>query len=358
MDVRSVLITGGAGFVGSSLAVLLKAHIADVTVTAFDNLMRRGGELNLARLKAAGVDFVHGDVRCRDDFEGLKPFDLLIDCSAEPSVQAGTEGAPRKVLDINLRGTINCLEAARANGAAVLLLSTSRVYPIEALRSVGYVEGATRFELADDQPLPGFSTEGVSERFSLEGARSFYGTSKLASEHILQEYVYNYGLRGLIDRCGVLAGPHQMARTDQGVVTLWLARHIYGRPLRYIGFGGSGKQVRDLLHVHDLFDLIMRQLGQDDCWDGTVFNVGGGRPVSVSLLELTDLCRGLTGNTVDITPQPETHAVDIPVYLTDARLARDVFDWTPSRDIESVLGDILKWITDNQAALKPILAEA
>lgn len=356
MNVRHILITGGAGFAGSSFAALFKEHFGDVRVTALDNLMRRGSELNLAHLRKAGVDFIHGDVRCRDDLSGLPPFDLLIDCSAEPSVYAGASGSPRNVIDTNLNGTVNCLEAARAHGAAVLFLSTSRVYPIGPLRSLTYVETETRFELDVRQSLPGVSAKGIAENFPLEGARSFYGATKLASELFLQEYVYNCGVRGLINRCGLLTGPRQMGRGDQGVIVLWLARHMYQKPLKFTGFGGTGKQVRDLLHIRDLFDLIVKQIGQPDCWDGRVYNAGGGRECSVSLKELTAFCQAITGKNVPVTPQPETAAVDIPVYLTDNTRVEKQFGWSPSAGVEETLRDIAKWIEENKTGLESILA--
>ena len=114
MDFKNLLITGGAGFVGSNLALLFREARPELGVTVLDSLKRRGSELNLPRLRAAGVEFRHGDIRSTDDFDDLPPYDLMIDCSAEPSVQAGLEGSPRAVLDTNLVGTINCLEAARS----------------------------------------------------------------------------------------------------------------------------------------------------------------------------------------------------------------------------------------------------
>jgi len=222
-------------------------------VTVLDNLSRRGSELSLPRLRAAGVEFHHGDIRFVEDFSSLPPYDVLIDCSAEPSVQAGLAGSPRSVLDTNLIGTINCLEAARTRGAAFLFLSTSRVYPIEGLNGLPFTETDTRFCWDGEARISGFSELGIAESFALDGARSFYGTSKLAAELLIKEYVFSYGTRALVSRCGVIAGPWRMGRVDQGVISLWVARHYFGRPLSYTGFGGQGKQVRDILHVRDLF---------------------------------------------------------------------------------------------------------
>ncbi|MCY2987926.1 MAG: NAD-dependent epimerase/dehydratase family protein [Planctomycetota bacterium] len=136
MQFRRILISGGAGFVGASLGVSFKQAYPHVSVVAFDNLRRRGSELNLARLREQGIQFVHGDVRCREDVEQWPAFDLLIDCAAEPLVQAGLEGSPLPVLSNNLLGTIHCLEAARRNQAGFLFLSSSRVYPIPRLNGL------------------------------------------------------------------------------------------------------------------------------------------------------------------------------------------------------------------------------
>ncbi|HEY9246818.1 MAG TPA: NAD-dependent epimerase/dehydratase family protein, partial [Candidatus Methanoperedens sp.] len=242
-----ILITGGAGFVGSNLAIEFAKNKKDYTIIALDNLRRRGSELNIPRLKEYGIQFIHGDIRNREDFEGIGDADLVIECSAEPSVLAGYDSSPDYLLNTNLLGTINCLEYARKCRADVVFLSTSRVYPVKTINSLGYIERKTRFELAGEHEIPGVSSRGYSEDFPLSGSRTLYGTTKLASELILQEYIEMYGLRGVINRCGVLTGSWQMGKIDQGVVVLWAAKHHYGQPLSYIGYGGKGKQVRDIL---------------------------------------------------------------------------------------------------------------
>jgi CDP-paratose 2-epimerase len=355
MPFESILITGGAGFVGSNLALFFRQAQPGVQVAALDNLKRRGSDLNVPRLLAAGVAFTHGDIRCAEDLDALSEFDLLIDCSAEPSVQAGVGGSPLYVLNTNLTGTVNCLELARRRGAALLFLSTSRVYPIAALNGLPFEETETRFRWAGRTGTIGFSEHGIAEDFPLAGARSFYGASKLACEQLVQEYVYNYGMRALVNRCGILTGPWQMGKVDQGVVTLWVACHYYQKPLRYTGFGGQGKQVRDLLHVADLFDLLLKQMRTPDSWDGRVYNVGGGPEVSVSLLELTALCQKVTGRCVPIATVPETAPVDLRIFLTDARKVQRDFTWRPARSAEQVVRDIHQWIDGHADALRPIL---
>lgn len=354
VDFTSILITGGAGFVGSNLAIRFRASFSDLTVVALDNLTRRGSELNISRLGEAGVQFVHGDIRCPEDLDAVPEFDLLIDCSAEPSVHAGSAGSPRYVLNTNLCGTMNCAEAARERGAALLFLSTSRVYPIRPLNDIPFREDETRFRwIADDAPT-GCSEHGVSESFTVDGARSYYGASKLAAEIILQEYAFNHGMKVLIDRCGILTGPWQMGKVDQGVVTLWVARHVYGVPLQYIGFGGTGKQVRDLLHIDDLFELLVRQCDDLARWNGEVYNVGGGPDISVSLLELTDLCQSITGERIPISSVPATSEVDVRLYLTDTRKVGRDFAWKPRRRADEIIFDIHHWLVEHRASLEPI----
>lgn len=350
----SVVVTGGAGFVGSNLAVRLKLDSPPSRVLALDNLKRRGSELNLPRLREAGVEFVHGDIRNREDLESLPEFDLMLECSAEPSVLAGYDQSPSYVVQTNLAGTLHCLESVRRNRAAVVFLSTSRVYPLEALRRIRLSEEPTRFALAEAQEVPGVSTEGVSEDVPMHGTRSLYGATKLASELILQEYLSMYGLRGVINRCGLLAGPWQMGRADQGVIALWTARHIFGRELQYIGYRGSGKQVRDFLHVGDLYDLLARQLSELDRHTGRVYNVGGGRSRSFSLVELTEVCRRVTGRAVPVRPEPQSRAADVPCYISDSRRVREAAGWTPRLSLEQTVEETARWMAGHERELKPV----
>jgi len=350
-----LLVTGGAGFVGSSLALAFRQADPMSEVVAFDNLKRRGAELNLPSFRKIGIDFIHGDVRTPSDLDDVAgAFDVVIDASAEPSVLAGLSGSPRYVVDTNLAGTVNCLEFARKRGAAVVFLSTSRVYSIAPLRNVVLDELSTRFQIAAIQTLPGVAPEGIREDFATHLPRSLYGASKLASELFVQEYVHTYGMKAVINRCGVIAGPGQFGKVDQGVFTLWVANHVFGKPLKYTGFGGSGKQVRDLLHPLDLYDLVVRELASLDTVSGRVLNVGGGQAVSTSMLELTGLCREETGVEVPVGSDPATNPVDIPLYITDASEARRLLGWVPSRDARTIVQDISTWIRSNREMLTPI----
>ena len=343
-----VLITGAAGFVGSNAAVhLARAHL-DWEIVGLDNLHRRGSELNLPRLRDAGVTFVHGDVREPADMAQAGPVDAVVECSAEPSVLAGLEGGLDYLVGTNLIGAYNCLELARAHDAVFLFCSTSRIYPVAALRSLAVEEAATRFELADEQELAGVSAAGIAETFPLDGARTPYGATKLAAELLIAEYADAFGLRAVVDRCGVIAGPWQLGRVDQGVFTHWLLAHRFGRELEYIGFGGSGKQVRDLLHVDDLCELFDEQLTAPERWRGITVNVGGGRTGSLSLLETTELCRELTGRELPIGRAAADRHGDVPLYLSDCTRLFELTSWRPQRDARTVLADTLAWIDEHE----------
>jgi CDP-paratose 2-epimerase len=350
-----LLITGGAGFVGSALGRHFQARGDDVVV--LDNLKRRGSELNVEGLKAAGVEFVHGDVRNPGDLDNLDgTFDALIEASAEPSVLAGIGSSPRYVLDTNLVGAMNCLEFARKRCGSLIFLSSSRIYSIEPLLKLPFVEVGTRLDLTADTRMPGVSYTGVAESFPCNGPRSYYGASKLAAEMLCQEYGAESGLKVVINRCGVIAGPGQFGKTDQGVFTLWVARHHFGRGLRYTGFGGTGRQVRDLLHPVDLCELVTMQLAAWNRVNGRTFNVGGGRAGSVSLQEFTGYCREATGRSVPIEQVAETSTVDIPWYVTDHANITRALGWTPRKTPRDISADIASWVRANEAVLQRVIA--
>ena len=353
MSYRRILITGGAGFIGSSYAIWLARHLEGAQITAVDNLKRRGSELNLPRLRAHGIEFLHGDIRNPEDLQldARKP-EIVVECSAEPSVLAGYGAGGAYVVQTNLVGTANCLELARRCGADVLFLSTSRVYPIAALNSIRATESDKRFEIAEAQELPGVSRRGIAETFPLHGARSLYGATKLASELLLHEYADMYGLRVVINRCGVVAGPWQMGKVDQGVFALWVAAHRFQKPLSYVGWGGEGKQVRDLLYIDDLCRLLDIELARMDALNGQVFNVGGGPEAAASLLETTAYCEMITGNRLMIRSDPKTRAGDVRLYVTDNALITAQTGWQPRFGVEQSLSAIDQWIVENEAVVR------
>ncbi len=350
-----ILITGGAGFVGSSLALNLKQKYPSYTIVAFDNLKRRGSELSLPEFKEHGIQYVHGDIRNPEDLASIPEFDTMIEASAEPSVLAGLDSDPSYVINNNLTGSVNCFNLCVRRKARLIFLSTSRVYPIARIEAAAYKEEATRFSFSKEQKETGISPEGISELLNLDGERSFYGTTKLASELLIREYEAFYGLDAAVTRFGVIAGPRQMGKTDQGVVTLWMAKHFWNQSLKYIGYGGTGKQVRDILHINDLIRLVDLQLHKIALFKGKVFNAGGGRKASASLQEMTAFCQEITGNKPAIGSEPANRPADLRIYVTDNTQITTQIGWAPEKSVKDTLQDVYKWIRDNERALKPIL---
>ena len=344
-----ILITGGAGFVGSNLAIALRAGLPAAEVVCMDNLYRRGSELNLPRLQKAAARFHRGDVRDANNFPP-GPFDVLIECSAEPSVLAGQNGAPDYLFQTNLVGAYHCLEKARVWKSRFIFLSTSRVYPIARLEAHPWREEATRFAW-ENHGTPGITSRGIGENVEMTGARSLYGFTKLAAEQLIEEYRAAYGLQAAVNRCGVIAGPWQFGKVEQGVASLWVLAHHFGRPLSYIGYGGTGKQVRDFLHVDDLCGLIAEQIQNFDSWDGWLGNVSGGVQNTASLCELSLLCRELTGNTIPINSVPVNRPNDLRIFIADCARLLLRTTWRPKRDVRRIVKDTHAWVTEHAEQL-------
>jgi CDP-paratose 2-epimerase len=356
MKGKRILITGGCGFVGSNLAIAFKQTNPNFQVKVLDNLKRRGSELNISRLREMDIKYIHGDIRNIEDFDEVGEIDILIDAAAEPSVVSGIETTPDYLINTNLVGTVNCLNFALKNKALFILLSTSRVYPIRTLNEIPLYESQTRFDFNEKINFRGVSKQGINEDFSLKGSRSLYGATKLAAELLVEEYATFYGLKTIINRCGVLTGAWQMGKVDQGVVVLWMAKHFWKKELGYFGFGGEGKQVRDILHVNDLYRLLEIQIDAPSLYASQSWNVGGGLFGSVSLQELTKYCSEITGNSIKINKVKENRVADIPWYVTDNSQINEISGWKPTISVEEVLLEIFEWLRINEISLKSILS--
>jgi CDP-paratose 2-epimerase len=189
----------------------------------------------------------------------------------------------------------------------------------------------------------------------MDAARSLYGWTKYASESLIEEYRNGFGLRAVTNRCSVIAGPWQMGKVDQGVVALWVMRHYFGKPLDYIGYGGAGKQVRDMLHIADLCDLVREQMSDFDRWEGWRGNVGGGLEISSSLLELTAICRKIVGREVTVGSEPANRQADLRIFLADSSRLYARTDWRPKRTVQEIVADVFAWVHAQERALQPLI---
>jgi CDP-paratose 2-epimerase len=338
-----ILISGICGFVGSTLARALLEHSPSLELVGLDNFSRPGSEVNRAWLKRMGARLFHADLRNASDLESLPGVDWVVDAAANPSVLAGVDGrsSSRQLVEHNLLGTVNLLEFCRQHGAGLVLLSTSRVYSIPPLAALPLEVVGRAFRPAQGAPLPaGLSQAGISEGFSTQAPVSLYGSTKLASEALALEYGESFGLPVFVNRCGVLAGGGQFGRPDQGIFSYWIHSWISGRPLRYLGFGGQGHQVRDVLHPRDLAPLLLRQFAAPRLPVGDrVLNISGGAASALSLRQVSDWCAtryGIQNVVTDAAERP----FDLPWVVLDCSAAGRVWGWSPSTPAAEILGEI------------------
>src|SRR5579864_5925304 len=334
-----VLITGICGFVGSSLVESLLERRENLSICGIDNLARPGSETNRARLRKLGVTFVHGDVRAASDFEGLPAADWVIDAAANPSVLAGLSGAfsSRQLFEHNLSSALNVLEFCKTHKAGFFLLSTSRVYSIPALLSLPLRVPGNAFALDVAGALPpGVSANGVGVGFSTSAPVSLYGSTKLAAEAVALEYGEAFGFPVWINRCGVLAGAGQFGTPEQGIFSYWINAHLRRRPLRYIGFDGTGKQVRDAFHPRDLGALLDAQMSSQRSDGQRIYSAGGGPQNAMSLAQLTAWCDTRFGpHAPQSDPRPRPY--DIPWLIMDNCDAQRSFGWRVEISLEKLL---------------------
>jgi CDP-paratose 2-epimerase len=329
-----ILITGACGFVGSELARFFTERGAEVI--GIDNLSRPGSERNWR----AGV--IRGDVRKRSDVEALPQADWVIEAAANPSVLAGVDGksSGRQVVEHNLLGGLEMLEYCRERGAGMVVLSSSRVYSIAALRGMPPA-GET----------PGIRGGGIAAEFPTTAPVSVYGATKLALETMALEYGEAYGFPVWVDRCGVLAGAGQFGTAEQGIFAYWIHSHFEKKPLRYLGFGGTGRQVRDAFHPRDLGELIARQIESGRSGGRRVYTAGGGEKNAMSLAELTAWCDARFGPHA-VTADGRERAYDLPWVVMSNEDAAEDFGWRPRMGLTEILEEIAEHAERNPGWLE------
>jgi len=336
-----ILITGICGFAGSSIAKAMLLGHSNLQIVGLDNFSRKGSELNVSELTKLGIDLIRGDIRSQSDIDGLPKVEWVIDCAANPSVLAGIYGqsSSRQLMEHNLLGSINLLEYCKNQKAGLILLSTSRVYSASELAALP-VKSSTndRFELQGCD-VSGASSLGISEEFPTTAPLSLYGASKLASETLILEYGECFDFPIWVNRCGVLAGAGQFGKADQGIFSYWVHSFRENKPLKYIGFQGTGYQVRDALHPNDLVPLLSRQILEPDWEAPKIINLGGGVQNSMSLKELSSWCGDRFGQN-EVLASPEERPMDAPWIVMDSTTAQNAWNWSVKTEIEQILEEI------------------
>ena len=338
-----ILITGICGFVGSTIALALRRLRPDAKVSGIDNFYRPGSETNRLHLQKEGIQVWHKDIRCASDVDTLPDCDWIVDAAANPSVMAGVGGSgasSRQLMEHNLIGGINLLEYAKQRKAGFILLSSNRVYNIQALTQIPLKLVDSAFVFDDSKPAPAGVTErGLNEEFSTAPPVSLYGATKLASETLAFEYGQVFDFPVVVNRCGVLAGEAQFGVAEQGIYSFWIRSYATRRPMKYLGFDGTGLQVRDAVHPNDLAALVLLQMDQAKVSSGRIWNVGGGAANAMSLAQLSRWCAREFGEHT-VQPDGTPRKFDVPWMVMDNENVTKAFGWRPKVSLEQILSGI------------------
>jgi len=334
------IVTGGAGFIGSNTVnrLLREGH----RVVVIDNLSRPGSRRNLDWLQQAGGDltFVLQDIR---DFDGLRravrphPAEAVLHFAAQVAVTTSVTD-PRQDFEINALGTFNLLEALRAESLnpIVLFTSTNKVYG--ALAHLKVEETKTRYRYAD---LP----EGVSEATPLD-FYSPYGCSKGTADQYVHDYGRIYGLRTVVFRNSCIYGTRQFGIEDQGWLAWFVIAALQGKP---ISIYGDGKQVRDVLFIDDLVEIMLRAVARPEVSAGQVYNIGGGPSRTVSVWkEFGPMLARQLGKAIPVSLH-DWRPGDQKIYISDIRKASHDFGWEPKVDVDEGVRRLFDWVKENHA---------
>lgn len=344
---KRMLITGGAGFIGSNAAEYFANK--GYTVTYLDNLSRSGSQHNVEWLKSLNnpsITFVQGDIRDLDFIKNLfatQHFDAVLHCAAQVAVTTSVAD-PLFDHEVNVRGTLNVLEALRLgkNPKAVLLFtSTNKVYG--EMHDVTLAEQETRYVY---QNLPA----GIPETLPLD-FHSPYGCSKGAADQYVRDYARIYGLNTVVFRQSCIYGGHQFGMVDQGWVAFLTMQALFGKQITIYG---DGKQVRDVLFITDLLAAMEAAIEHPDVSRGEIFNMGGGPEKTSSLLEFITFLEAQLGQKIPLK-FGDWRPGDQKVYISDIRKAQEKLGWTPKVDLAQGYAHMAEWIKANRAILEQLV---
>lgn len=344
-----ILIPGGCGFIGSSIAIYLKQNIKNCVVTTIDNLSRNTSYLNEKKLKKHNIKNIKFNLSsdkylAQADLNRIR-VDFIIDCCAEPSVEI-SKANPHLVFNSNLKSTLNLLEIAKKKKSKIIYLSTSRVYSIKKINSL-FNKIKYKSKL--------LKKIKVNENFSVESPVSLYGFTKLSSEILIKEYSFLYNIKYIINRCGVVSGYGQFGKQDQGFLSMWLWRHLNRLKINYQGFGGYGNQVRDVLDINDLCLLVKEQILKMNKIYNQTFNVGGGISNAINLKQLTNYCVAITKNKIKLNKNLKTSNYDFRYYITDNKKIYSTYDWRVKKNIKLIIKQTFESLIRFKKDLKKIL---
>ncbi len=337
-DGRPILITGGAGFIGSNLADRLAGEGHDIIV--FDALSRPGVERNLEWLKerhGSQITSIVGDIRDEDEVvRAAADAKAVFHLAAQVAVTTSLSD-PREDFDINVRGTINLLDAVRVRREAVpvIFASTNKVYG--DLADLPFTTGKRH------EPAATIARRGIDESRPLD-FHTPYGCSKGAADQYVLDYARSFGVPTAVFRMSCIYGQRQMGTEDQGWVAHFLIRALEGKPVTLYG---DGKQVRDILDVGDAVDAYVRALERIDCVQGRAFNLGGGPDNAVSLLELVDEIEAITGRSVDLRFE-DWRQGDQRWYVSNTSAARSALGLGEPRPWRDGVQQLAEWLAQER----------
>jgi CDP-paratose 2-epimerase len=331
-----IIVAGGCGFVGSNLSVYL--HKKGYKIFSVDNLQRKGSILNEKRLKKIGIKNFKKNISLKSSLKNLPKANIIIDCCAEPSVEASKKNF-EKVFNSNLLSTKNLLIKCIKDKAKFIFISSSRVYSINHLRNLKKIKQLK------------FRKE-INLEFSTSSPKTLYGFTKLASEDLIKEFSYIFNLKYIINRFGVISGPWQFGKVDQGFLSLFMWNFLNNKIIKFIGYNGSGLQERDILHVDDFCELIFLQIKRFNKIFNKSFTAGGSTKNKANLKKIYQICNSITNSKPKIIKIKKTSQYDIPYFNTSNKEIKKIYKWKVKKNIYDILNDIFKWQKNNISNLK------